>query len=156
MQQHVCLKTCRLQTKPINSGIRSECHGQNANVWNATDLCVWDWGVVKDDSGKHTRRKLPTNLLKSNAIWGVTMILSAAPCHWKVVFSSLKSDFQQWSLKNSWLLKTTAAEHKVQINLRFACFSSTVWIIEKLKVSWPHKKLENEAYWGTFWKILVH
>ena len=22
-------------------GIRSECHRQNANVWNATDLCLW-------------------------------------------------------------------------------------------------------------------
>ena len=25
-------------------GIKSECHGQNGNGWNATDLCVWVLG----------------------------------------------------------------------------------------------------------------
>ena len=30
--------------KPLRWGIRFECYGQNANVWNATDLCAWCWG----------------------------------------------------------------------------------------------------------------
>ena len=29
----------------VYDGIQSECHRQNANVWNATDICVWGLGV---------------------------------------------------------------------------------------------------------------
>ena len=29
----------------VYDGIQSECHRQNANVWNATDICVWGFGV---------------------------------------------------------------------------------------------------------------
>ena len=35
------------ETFPMQSifpGIRSQCHRQNANVWNATDFCVWGFG----------------------------------------------------------------------------------------------------------------
>ena len=47
-----CAGEVQLTTEiPINmseghlTGIQSECHGQIANVWIATDLCVWGLGV---------------------------------------------------------------------------------------------------------------
>ena len=51
---HVCLCICTIiitsfgksvKTK-VRAGIRSECHGQNANVWNATGFGGWGFRVV--------------------------------------------------------------------------------------------------------------
>ena len=42
MMWHVAMRVSQLGIRQW--GIRSECLGQNADAWNATDLCVWGWG----------------------------------------------------------------------------------------------------------------
>ena len=51
-------------------GIRSECHAQNANLWNATDLCVWGLGV---------------RVLGLGRAFVVLGFWAMAFCHWRFV-----------------------------------------------------------------------
>ena len=45
MQKMITHDSVTVMIRTVQEGIWSECHGQNANVWNATDLCVWGFGV---------------------------------------------------------------------------------------------------------------
>ena len=48
-----CTLDENMEKKHSVPGIRSERHGQNANVWNATDLCVWGLGLGFWGWGEH-------------------------------------------------------------------------------------------------------
>ena len=72
-------------------GIRSVCHGQNANVWNSTDLCVWGWGYGVEVS-TFCIRVLGNGILSLTLCPGIMMVLWIDP----------KTSCQTFSMIGKW------------------------------------------------------